>query len=108
MTIEALPPDSRARKLVSTPPPFNAPPITAKQKTITGRCHEVRSTMYNIDEIVIIAPTNQRKLSSLDIRFVDSFCVMPLIPQKTRASAAYTNHTVNEDAVIIASYADSK
>jgi hypothetical protein len=46
----------------------------------------------NPAEMAIIAQAHQRQESWLEMRLVESFCVTPVMPQKTRAIVAKSSH----------------
>src|SRR5580692_9509659 len=93
ITMEALPPDSRARKLVHAPSPFNAPPAKEQSTTILARVQWGWATTRTAADKATIAQQNQRNERSLVMQFVDSFCVTPVMPHSTSASMANPSQT---------------
>src|SRR5258708_17504604 len=93
MTMEALPPDSRARKLVHAPSPFNARPATEQSTTILARPQWGWATTTTPADKATIAQQNQRNDRSLVMQFVDSFCVTPVMPHNTSARIANPSQT---------------
>ena len=86
--MDALPPFSKAAKLVSAPKPLRDPPIIASQKMRGAMCQWIGAMMTTATEITVIEITNQRKDSWVEMAFVESFCVTPVIPQNTYATSA--------------------
>src|ERR1700722_4771916 len=92
ITMEALPPDSSARKLVHAPSPFNAPPAMEQITTMRPNPHCGCATSSTAADKATMAQQNHRNERSLEMRLVDSFCVTPVMPHKTRARTANTSH----------------
>src|SRR3954452_23502044 len=91
ITMDALPPDSSARKLVHAPRPFNAPP--AMEHTITSgpRLDCGRAKANTAADSATIAQQNHRNERSLEMRFVESFWVTPVPPHSTSAMMEKTS-----------------
>src|ERR1035441_6031437 len=88
MTMEALPPDSSARKLVHAPRPFSAPPAMEQTTTTVANPQWGRENPSTTADKATMAQQNHRNERSLDMRFVDSFWVTPVMPHSTRARMA--------------------
>src|SRR5579863_1900470 len=91
ITIDALPPDSRARKLVHAPRPFRVPPAIEHPITRAPKCAWGRAKAITVAESATIAQQNQRNERSLEMRLVESFCVTPVMPHSTSATTDSTN-----------------
>src|SRR5579862_2045776 len=90
--MEALPPDSRARKLVQAPRPFSAPPAMEHTTTSVPRLECGRANASTAAESATMAQQNHRNERSLEMRLVESFWVTPVMPHSTRATIEKRSH----------------
>src|SRR3954464_2594444 len=91
ITMDALPPDSSARKLVQAPRPFNAPPAMEQVMMSGPRLDCGRANANTAPDSATMAQQNHRNERSLEMRLVESFCVTPVMPHSTRATMENTS-----------------